>query len=165
MQRICRLICKICRICQKICKIIWTKYDTKYVKTEKICKKYAKYVRSINIGCSYQNMQNMQNMFKICKICKSKLNMQNMHSPLCWWVTGRPGHKYNGFEVRCPWAESRFKLRFWGSAWASGLLRWSTTRRRRYPVRFGQRAPLRNGTLPSRTTVTVTGCQCAQARS
>ncbi len=76
MQRICRLICKICRICKQICKQICTKYDIKYAK-------------------NMQNMQkNMQNMLdhktlqvcpKICKICNKYATYvsQNLICRIC----------------------------------------------------------------------------------
>ena len=76
MQRICRLICKICRICKKICKKICRKYDIKY-------------------ATNMQNMQkNMQNMSdhktlqvypKICKICNkyAKYVSQNLICRIC----------------------------------------------------------------------------------
>jgi hypothetical protein len=76
MQRICRLICKICRICKQICKKICTKYDIKY-------------------ATNMQNMQkNMQNMSdhktlqvypKICKICNkyAKYVSQNLICRIC----------------------------------------------------------------------------------
>ena len=76
MQRICRLIYKICRICKQICKKICTKYDIKY-------------------ATNMQNMQkNMQNMSdhktlqvypKICKICNkyAKYVSQNLICRIC----------------------------------------------------------------------------------
>ncbi len=76
MQRICRLICKICRICKKICKKICTKYDTKY---------------TTNMQNMQKNMQNMsdhktfQVYHKICKICNkyAKYVGQNLICRIC----------------------------------------------------------------------------------
>ncbi len=76
MQRICRLIWKICRICKQICNKICTKYDIKY-------------------ATNMQNMQkNMQNMSdkktlkvcrRICKICNkyAKYVSQNLICRIC----------------------------------------------------------------------------------
>ncbi len=93
---------------------IWHKICQKYAE---YAKTYAKYVRSKNILSLSQNMQNMQ---QICKICKSKFNMQNMHSPLCWWNchqwSSRLSLLYTGktrlFESWCTFAA-------W--AWHAGL--------------------------------------------
>ena len=76
MQRICRLICKICRIRTKICKKICTKYDIKY---------------AINMQNMQKNMQNMsdhktlQFYPKICKICNkyAKYVSQNLICRIC----------------------------------------------------------------------------------
>ncbi len=76
MQRICRLICKICRICKQKCNKICTKYDMKYVK---------------NMQNMQKNMQNMsdQKIFqvcpKICKICNkyAKNVSQNLICRIC----------------------------------------------------------------------------------
>jgi hypothetical protein len=76
MQRICRLICKICRICKQICTKICTKYDIKY---------------ATNMQNMQKNMQNMsyQKTFqvypKICKICKkyAKYVSQNVICRIC----------------------------------------------------------------------------------
>ncbi len=76
MQRICRLICKICRICKQICNKICTKYDIKY---------------ATNMQNMQKNMQNMsyQKTFqvypKICKICNeyAKYVSQNLICRIC----------------------------------------------------------------------------------
>jgi hypothetical protein len=76
MQRICRLICKICRICKQICNKICTKYDIRY---------------AINMQNMQKNMQNMsyQKTFqvypKICKICNeyAKYVSQNLICRIC----------------------------------------------------------------------------------
>ncbi len=97
---------QICRICKKICKICQIKKHFKFIT------KYAKYAR---------NMQ-----------CKSKFNMQNMHSPLCWWpaaqtgtpvllgvpdnfLSARPGPGAAGPPGPERLSRSRFSVRAWKS--------------------------------------------------
>ncbi len=57
----------------------------------KICNKYAEYAKKICKTCQIKKHFKFIPKYakyakKICKICKSKFNMQNMHSPLCWWA-------------------------------------------------------------------------------
>jgi hypothetical protein len=46
---------------------------------QSICR-YCPYCRMLTSICKICKV-----ICKICKICKHDFNMQNMHSPLCWW--------------------------------------------------------------------------------
>ncbi len=84
----------------------------------KICKKYAEKAKNIcKIKKHLKFVPKYAKYAKIMQICKSKLNMQNMHSPLCWWASLSDG------LARGPWpltgtdviAPTRTRLRVSGS--------------------------------------------------
>ncbi len=50
-----------------------------------ICKQYADIVHIAVYWQQYAKYAKQIIICTICKICKHYFNMQNMHSPLCWW--------------------------------------------------------------------------------